>query len=137
MFGNPFMHSKLPETIGASICLSIILLVTLLWTMIVFVFYITLFSMIYGSGAVSSQQERGSSITHVGCVYVRLSVANSIFLSFKGKLKLKHLPSVYSLNDSLTDSLICPHNAFVSYLKLVPGSRACSSNLHYSLTEAV
>ena len=25
--------------------------------------------------------------------------------------------------DSLTDSLICPHNALLSHLKLIPGSR--------------
>ena len=37
------------------------------------------------------------------------------------KWKIVHLPLVYSL----TDSLICPHNALVSHLKLVPGFRAC------------
>ena len=30
-----------------------------------------------------------------------------------------------SLADSLTDSLICPQNALVSHLTLVPGFRAC------------
>ena len=33
------------------------------------------------------------------------------------------LGTVYSLIDS--HSLICPHNALVFYLKLVPGFRAC------------
>ena len=36
------------------------------------------------------------------------------------KWKLIHPTSVYSLTDSLTHSLICPHNALVSHLKLGP-----------------
>ena len=49
----------------------------------------------------------------------RLLVNNLWSLVFL--IKIINLPSVYSL----THSLICPHNALVSHLKLVPGCRDC------------
>ena len=47
------------------------------------------------------------------------------FLKLQMKGKLIHLPSIYSLTNSLTHSIICPHKALVSHLKLVPGFRVC------------
>ena len=41
------------------------------------------------------------------------------------KWKLIHLASVYSLTHSLSDSLICPHDALESHLQLFPGFRPC------------
>ena len=71
-----------------------------------------------------------------GQINAVLPLENSIFpnsrkifffslIKFKLQMKWKliHLTSVYSL----TDSLICPHNALVSHLKLVPGFLACFS----------
>ena len=55
---------------------------------------------------------------------------NNDFLKLQMKWKLIHLPLVCWL----THWLICPHNALVSYLKLVPGFQAYFSSVNCFLS---
>ena len=77
----------------------------------------------HGSLLVGRGPSHGSLLVGRGPSHGSLLVGHTEFRSclLRKKWRLVHLPSVYSLTDSLTDSHICPFNALVSHLEFVPG----------------